>query len=148
LKIEGKVTGNYLNSILATQEAKDRGYDEALMLDMNGYVAQTSGANFFLEKDGVLYTAPPGHILLGVTRSVVMGICRELDIPVIEKSLRIEEMENADSAFACGTAAEIAGIESIDAKPFKKEWKDSIGAVIQEAYRCQVLDKSFGYVII
>jgi branched-chain amino acid aminotransferase len=148
LKIEGKVTGNYLNSILATQEAKDRGYDEALMLDMNGHVAQTSGANFFLEKDGVLYTAPQGHILLGVTRTVVMNICRELDIPVVEKAFKPKELEEADSAFVCGTAAEIAGVESIDAKPFRKEWKDSLGALVQEAYRCQVLDRSFSYVII
>ncbi len=148
LKIEGKVAGNYLNSILATQEAKERGYDEALMLDINGHVAQTSGANFFLEKDGVLYTAPAGHILLGVTRTVVKNICRELDIPVIEKHFKVEEMENADSAFVCGTATEIAGVESIDAKPFRKEWKDSLGAIVQEAYRCQVLDKSFSYVII
>ncbi len=148
LKIEGKVTGNYLNSILATQEARERGYDEALMLDINGHVAQTSGANFFLEKDGVLYTAPAGHILLGVTRTVVMNICRELDIPVVEKAFKVEEMEHADSAFVCGTATEIAGVESIDAKPFKKEWKDSVGAAVQEAYRCQVLDKSFSYVII
>jgi len=115
---------------------------------MNGYVAQTSGANFFMEKNGVLYTAPPGHILLGVTRSVVMNICRELDIPVVEKSFRVEDLEDADSAFVCGTATEIAGVESIDAKPFKKEWKDSIGAAVQEAYRCQVLDRSFSYVII
>ena len=148
LKIEGKVTGNYLTSILATQEAKDRGYDEALMLDMNGHVAQTSGANFFLEKNGVLYTAPAGHILLGVTRTVVKNICRELDIPVVEKAFKAEEMEDADSAFVCGTATEIAGVESIDAKPFRKEWKDSLGALVQEAYRCQVLDRSFSYVII
>lgn len=143
MKIEGKVTGNYLNSILATQEAKERGYDEALMLDINGHIAQTSGANFFLEKDGVLYTAPAGHIILGVTRTVVKNICRELDIPVVEKAFKVEEMENADSAFVCGTATEIAGVESIDAKPFRKEWKDSVGAIVQEAYRCQVLDKSF-----
>lgn len=148
MKIEGKVTGNYLNSILATQEAKERGYDEALMLDINGHIAQTSGANFFLEKDGVLYTAPAGHIILGVTRTVVKNICRELDIPVVEKAFKVEEMENADSAFVCGTATEIAGVESIDAKPFRKEWKDSVGAIVQEAYRCQVLDKSFSYVII
>ena len=56
--------------------------------------------------------------------------------------------KNADSAFLSGTATEIAGVESVDAKPFKKEWKDSIGAAVQEAYRCQVLDRSFSYVII
>jgi branched-chain amino acid aminotransferase len=148
LKMEAKVTGHYVNSILATSEAKVRGYDEALMLDMNGFVAEAPGANFFLEKDGVLYTPSLGHILPGITRQTVMNICRELDIPVKEKQIKVEELESADSAFLCGTAAEIVGIESIDAKPFKKEWFDSLGATVQEAYKCQVLEKSFSYVII
>lgn len=148
LKMEAKVSGHYVNSILATSEAKVRGYDEALMLDMNGNVGQAPGANFFLEKDGVLYTPPAGHILTGITRQTVMNICRELDIPVREKVITTEELESADSAFLCGTAAEVVGVESIDAKPFKKQWSDSLGATIQEAYKCQVLEKSFSYVII
>jgi branched-chain amino acid aminotransferase len=148
LKMEAKVTGHYVNSILATSEAKVRGYDEALMLDMHGNVAESPGANFFLEKNGVLYTPSLGHILPGITRQTVINICRELDIPVREKLITLEELETADSAFLCGTAAEIVGIESIDAKPFHKSWFDSLGATIQEAYKCQVLEKSFSYVII
>jgi branched-chain amino acid aminotransferase len=148
VKVEAKVTGHYVNSILATSEAKVRGYDEALMLDMNGHVAEAPGANFFFEKDNILYTPPLGHILPGITRQTVINICRELEIPVKEKSFKPEELEDADSAFLCGTAAEIVGVESIDAKPFRKKWSDSIGAVIQEAYKCQVLDKSFSHVII
>lgn len=148
LKMEAKVTGHYVNSILATSEAKVRGYDEALMLDMNGNVAEAPGANFFLEKNGVLYTPPVGHILPGITRQSVINICQEMDIPVKEKVIKQEDLEGADSAFLCGTAAEIAGIESIDAKPMRKEWFDSLGATVQEAYKCQVLEKSFSYVII
>ncbi len=148
LKMEAKVTGHYVNSILATSEAKVRGYDEALMLDMNGNVAEAPGANFFLEKNGVLYTPPAGHILPGITRQSVINICHEMDIPVKEKIIKQEDLEGADSAFLCGTAAEIAGIESIDAKPMRKEWFDSLGATVQEAYKCQVLEKSFSYVII
>jgi len=148
LKMEAKVTGHYVNSILATSEAKVRGYDEALMLDMNGNVAEAPGANFFLEKNGVLYTPSVGHILPGITRQTVINICRELDIPVKEKVIHPEELESADSAFLCGTAAEVVGIESIDAKPFRKPWYDSLGVSIQEAYKCQVLEKSFSYVII
>jgi branched-chain amino acid aminotransferase len=148
LKMEAKVTGHYVNSILATSEAKVRGYDEALMLDMHGNVAESPGANFFLEKNGVLYTPPLGHILPGITRQTVINICRELDIPVKERIIAPEELDSADSAFLCGTAAEIVGIESIDAKPFQKTWFDSLGATIQEAYKCQVLEKSFSYVII
>jgi branched-chain amino acid aminotransferase len=77
-----------------------------------------------------------------------MNIAKELDIPVQEKLFTPTELEDADSAFLCGTAAEIIGIESIDAKPFRKPWAQSIGAVIQEAYKCQVLEKSFTDVII
>ena len=148
VKVNAKVAGNYVNSILATGEARTRGYDEALMLDMNGFIAQTPAANFFMEKSGVLYTSPPGHILTGVTRQVVFSICKELDIPVKERNIRPEELESADSAFLCGTAAEIAGVESVDANPFRLDWFDSIGASIQEAYKCQVREKSFSYVII
>ena len=148
LKMEAKVTGHYVNNILATSEAKVRGYDDALMLDMNGYIGEAPGANFFMEKDGVLYTPSLGHILPGITRQTVLNICRELDIPVVERNIKPEELESADSAFLTGTAAEIAGIESIDAKPLQKEWQDSLGVTVQEAYKCQVLEKSFSYVII
>ncbi len=148
IRVEGKITGYYVNNILATTEAKSRGYDDALMLDLNGNVAAAPAGNFFLEKDGVLYTAPLGHIFPGITRHVVLNICRELDIPVVEKNIELHEVESADSAFLCGTAVDIAGIESIDANAFRKEWKDSLGAIVQEAYRCQVLERSFSYVII
>lgn len=148
IKIEAKACGHYINGILATSEAKVRGFDEALMLDMNGYVAQAPSTNLFLEKDGELFTPPRGHILPGITRATVMNICKELDIPVTEKLIKPTELEEADSAFLCSTGAEIAGVESIDAKPFKKDWEDSLGALIQEVYRSQVLEKSFSYVII
>lgn len=148
IKIDAKVTGYYVNSILATSEAKVRGFDDALMLDMNGNVAEAPGANFFMEKNGALYTPEQGHILPGITRQTVMNICRELDIPVIERKITLNDLEGAEGAFLCGTAAEITGIESIDAKSFKKPWYESLGATVQEAYKCQVLEKSFSYVII
>jgi branched-chain amino acid aminotransferase len=148
VKVEAKVTGHYVNSILATSEAKVRGYDEALMLDMNGHVAEAPGANFFFENDNVLYTPPLGHILPGITRQTVINICRELEIPVKEKFFNPEILEEADSAFLCGTAAEVVGIESIDAKTFRKPWSESLGAVIQEAYKSQVMEKSFSHMII
>ncbi len=146
--MEAKVTGHYVNSILATSEAKVRGYDEALMLDMNGNIAEAPGANFFLEKNGVLYTPSLGHILPGITRQTVINICRELDIPVKEKQIKPEELESADSAFLCGTAAEVVGIESIDAKPFRKPWYESLGRDGPGGIQVPVLEKSFSYVII
>jgi branched-chain amino acid aminotransferase len=148
IKVEAKVTGHYINSILATSEAKVRGFDEALMLDHQGYVAEGPGANFFYEKNGVLYTPPRGSILPGITRQTVINICHELDIPVEEKFFTPDVLRDADSAFFCGTAAEVVGIESIDAHPFRKPWKKTFGALIQEAYQCQVLDKSYADIII
>jgi branched-chain amino acid aminotransferase len=147
-KVEAKVTGHYINSILATSEAKVRGFDEALMLDMNGNVAEGPGANFFYEKDGVLFTPPLGHILPGITRETVINICRELEIPLIEKHFTPEDMEGMDSAFMCGTAAEIIGIQTIDARPMKKKWKESLGSTLQEVYKNIVLEKSYADTII
>jgi len=148
IKMEAKVCGHYVNSIMATMEAKERGFDEALMLDGNGFVAEGPGANFFFEKDGVLYTPPLGNILPGITRHTILDICKELDLPVEEKLFRPEELFDADSAFFCGTAAEVVPIESIEGQPFNKSWKNSMGLIIQEAYKCIVLDKSYSYVIV
>jgi branched-chain amino acid aminotransferase len=140
--VEAKVSGHYVNSILATQEAKDMGFDEALLLDVNGYVAEGPGANFFLEKDSVLYTPQLGSILPGITRATVLEICRELGIPVVEKQILPEEVYGADSAFYCGTAAEVIGIESLDNILFEKPWKQSLGAVVQKAYKNLVLENA------
>jgi branched-chain amino acid aminotransferase len=148
VKIEAKVCGHYVNSILATTEAKQRGFDEALMLDMEGNIAEGPGANFFYEKDNVLYTPAPGHILPGITRKTVLQICRELDIEVVEKKCRPEELFEADGAFFCGTAAEVVGIESIEGQAFNKPWKTTLGPIVQEAYKSIVLEKSMSYVII
>lgn len=148
IKIEAKACGHYVNSIMATMEAKERGFDEALMLDGNGFVAEGPGANFFFEKAGVLYTPPLGNILPGITRHTILDICKELDLPIEEKLFRPEELFEADSAFFCGTAAEIVPIESIEGQPFAKTWKNSMGLIVQEAYKCIVLDKSYSYVIV
>ena len=148
IHIEAKACGHYVNSILATSEAKARGFDEALMLDMDGNVAEAPGANFFFEKDGALHTPKPGHILPGITRRVVLEICQELDIPVFERAIHPDEVRTADSAFFCGTAAEITALESIEDKVFTKPWKKSLGRIIQEAYHCLTLDKNYSYVIV
>lgn len=147
-KVEAKACGHYVNSILATTEAKQRGFDEGLLLDMDGFVAEGPGANFFYEKDGVLYTPPRGSILPGITRQTVLEICAELDLKVVEKPFKPEDLFEADSAFFCGTAAEVIGIESVEGQKFGKPWKESLGAIVQEAYQCLVLDKSYSYVIV
>jgi hypothetical protein len=111
-------------------------------------VAEGPGANFFYEKDGVLYTPKLGNILPGITRQTVLEICSELDLKVEEKLFKPEDLFEADSAFFCGTAAEVIGIESIEGQKFSKPWKESMGAIIQKAYQCIVLDKSYSYVIV
>lgn len=142
-KIEAKATGHYVNSILASQEAKAKGFDEALLNDMNGYVAEGPGANVFIEKNKTLYTPKAGNILPGITRATVIEICEALDIPVVEKQITADEIHHADCAFFCGTAAEVIGMESLDDIPFSKQWSDTLGIQIQNAYKNLVVEKDY-----
>lgn len=142
-KIEAKAAGHYVNSILASQEAKANGFDEALLLDMNDFVAEGPGANVFFEKDGKLFTPSLGNILPGITRATVFEICSELQIPVEEKQFTIDELKDADAAFFCGTAAEVIGWESLDDTKFPKPWNETAGKIIQEAYMHKVIDKEY-----
>lgn len=134
VKIEAKVCGHYVNSILATTEAKRKGFDEALVLDSDGYLAEGPGANFFFEKDGVLYTPQLGNILPGITRATVLELAENLGIKVKKGLFRPEELYTADSAFYCGTAAEVIGIESVNEYQFPKKWNDSLGKKLQDEY--------------
>ena len=140
-KIEAKAAGHYVNSILASQEAKSKGYDECLLTDINGFVAEGTGANIFFEKNGKLITPPPGNILPGITRATVLEICSELNVEVEEKFFTTEELKTADAVFFCGTAAEVVGWESFDDVPFSKQWNESIGRTIQLAYKNRVIEK-------
>ncbi len=143
-KIEAKATGHYVNSIVASQDAKAKGYDEALLNDINGFVAEAPGANMFYEKDGKLFTPSLGNILPGITRATVIEICHELDIAVEERLFTTEEVkEHADAAFFCGTAAEVIGWESLDDIKMKKDWNDTVSKVIQDAYKARVIEKEF-----
>lgn len=139
--VNAKVSGHYVNSILACQQAKDKGYDEALLLDINGNVAEGPGANVFYEKDGILFTPPEGHILPGITRATVIELCAELGFNVVEELFTPDQMRGADAAFYCGTAAEIVELASLDDVPFRLSWEESISSIIQRAYKCRVLEK-------
>ena len=142
--VDAKVTGHYVNSILATTEAKQKGFDEALLLDANGNVAEGPGANFFFEKDEVLYTSPLGNILPGITRATMFELCHEMGFKLVEKYFTPEEVKGADSAFFTGTAAEVAGIASLDRVPFKLKWQDSLGAILQAKYTRRVAFNEYG----
>ncbi|MCG2617713.1 branched-chain amino acid transaminase [Terrimonas sp. NA20] len=140
--IQAKAGGHYVNSILASQEAKAAGYDEALLTDMNGFIAEGPGANIFFEKEGTLFTPALGNILPGITRATVLELCNELDIPVEEGQYSLEQLKEADTAFFCGTAAEVIGWESIDETKFPGNWNDSISKKIQTAYKDRVTESS------
>ena len=139
-KIHAKAAGHYVNSILASQEAKSKGYDEALLMDMNGNVAEGPGANFFYEKAGKLFTPSLGNILPGITRATVLELCDELNIPVEEKAFTKAEIYGADAAFFCGTAAEVIGFQSLDDQPFKLPWNDSVSKLVQDAYKNLIVE--------
>jgi branched-chain amino acid aminotransferase len=139
-KIEAKAAGHYVNSILASQEAKAKGFDEALLLDMNDNVAEGPGANLFFEKDGKLFTPAKGNILPGITRSTLIEICAGLNIEVEEKFFSIAELREADAVFYCGTAAEVIGWESLDNQALAKPWAGSLGQRIEKAYKNLVIE--------
>ncbi|CAN5255169.1 branched-chain amino acid transaminase [soil metagenome] len=141
--VEAKVVGHYTNSILATTEAKSRGFDEALLLDHMGFVAEGPGTNFFFEKDEVLYTPPAGNILPGITRATIIDLAYKTGIRVEEKHFTIEEVKNADSAFFTGTASEVIGIKSIDDEVFTTPWEDTVGYSMFLMYMHKVMNKEF-----
>jgi branched-chain amino acid aminotransferase len=110
-----KVSGHYLNSVLAKREALAGGYDEAILLDQQGYVAEATGENLFIARDGVLYTPPAaGGILEGITRESILRIARDKGIPVEERRFSRDYLYCADEAFMCGTAAEITPVREVD----------------------------------
>lgn len=111
---KAKVCGNYVNSILAKKEAIGNGYDEAIILDTDGYVSEASGENIFIVKDGVIKTPPLTSILPGITRDCVMEIARDCGISILEQRFTRDELYIADEVFLTGTAAEITPVRSVD----------------------------------
>jgi len=140
-KIEAKVCGHYVNSILAASEAKEKGFDEAILLDTDGFLAEGPGSNLFFEKGGKLFTPKTGNILPGITRATVIDLCKNLEIELVEGAFLPGDLANADGAFLCGTAAEVIGLQSLENKKFAKEWNDTLGKKLQTAYKSLVLQK-------
>lgn len=111
---KAKVSGNYVNSVLAKMEAVQDGYHEALMLDAQGYVSEASGENIFIVRKGVIKTTPLTSILEGITRASLMTLARDLGYEVVEQQFSRDEVYIADEAFFCGTAAELTPIREVD----------------------------------
>ncbi len=129
-----KSNGAYINSMLALQEAISGGADEALMLDPEGYVAEGSGENIFIIKNGVIYTPEVTACLNGITRSTVLTLADELGIKVVEKRITRDEVYIADEAFFTGTAAEVTPIREVDGRNIGIGRRGPVTERIQTAY--------------
>ena len=129
-----KANGNYMNSMLALKEALDTGYDEALLLDAEGYVMEGSGENIFIVRDGVIYTPDLTSALDGITRKTVIALADEAGYPVIEKRITRDEVYIADEAFFTGTAAEVTPIREVDGRAIGAGSRGPITEQLQTRY--------------
>jgi len=131
---KAKANGNYINSILALQEALSAGYDEALLLDHEGYVAEGSGENLFVVRNGVLYTPETTSALEGITRETILTIAQEQGLKVVEKRMTRDEVYVADEAFFTGSAAEVTPIREYDDRQIGSGTRGPITEKIQALY--------------
>jgi branched-chain amino acid aminotransferase len=131
---KAKANGNYMNSMMALREALQNGYDEALLLDVEGYVAEGSGENIFIVRDGVLYTPELTSCLDGITRGSVIQMAQERGYEVREKRITRDEVYIADEAFFTGTAAEVLPIRELDNREIGCGSRGPITAELQAAY--------------
>ncbi len=129
-----KASGHYINSMLALQEAVSAGADEALLLDPEGYVAEGSGENVFIIKDGVIYTPEVTACLNGITRNTVLTLARENGLDIVEKRITRDEVYIADEAFFTGTAAEVTPIRELDGRQIGAGRRGPITTTLQKAY--------------
>ncbi|KVH55210.1 branched chain amino acid aminotransferase [Burkholderia sp. MSMB1072] len=132
--VRAKASGWYVNSILANQEATADGYDEALLLDVDGYVSEGSGENFFLVNNGKLYTPDLSSCLDGITRDTVITLAKDAGIDVIEKRITRDEVYTADEAFFTGTAAEVTPIRELDNRTIGSGARGPVTEKLQSAF--------------
>ncbi len=135
---KAKANGNYMNSMLALQEALACGCDEAMLLDNEGYVAEGSGENIFLVRDGVIYTPDLTSALDGITRNTIFQMAEEIGVPVKEKRITRDEVYVADEAFFTGTAAEVTPIREVDNRKIGIGRRGPITEKLQSMYFDQV----------
>jgi branched-chain amino acid aminotransferase len=132
---QAKAVSNYTNSILASMEATDEGYDEALLLDVHGFVSEGAGENLFLVRNGVVHTPDlSSGALNGITRNTVFSICQDLGVKLVERSITRDEVYIADEAFFTGTAAEVTPIREVDRLEIGNGKPGPITMRIQAAY--------------
>lgn len=131
---KAKANGNYMNSILANNEATADGYDEALLLDVDGFVAEGSGENIFIVRKGKLYTPDLTSALEGITRDTIVQLAAGMGLELIEKRITRDEVYTADEAFFTGTAAEVTPIRELDRRPIGEGVRGPITTELQKRY--------------
>lgn len=136
LMAKGKVVGHYVNSVLAKREALAAGYQEAILLDVQGRVTEATGENVWMVRDGVVYTPPMGNSILGgITRDTILQLLRsDLGLPVIERDIARDELWIADEIFMCGTAAEVTPVRELDDRVIGTGTRGVITKKIQDRY--------------
>ena len=132
--VRAKASGYYINSILANQEVTAHGYDEALLLDTDGYVSEGSGENVFIVRDGIIYTPDLASCLAGITRDSIIKIAHDLGIEVREKRITRDEMYCCDEAFFTGTAAEVTPIRELDDRTIGNGGRGPVTEKIQNVF--------------
>ncbi len=142
---KAKANGNYMNSMMALREALACGCDEALLLDTEGYVAEGSGENIFIVRDGALYTPDLTSALDGITRDTVFKLAAEIGVPVHEKRITRDEVYIADEAFFTGTAAEVTPIRELDGRAIGSGTRGPITEKLQAMYFDQVYGRRSRY---
>jgi len=143
---KAKAVANYLNSQMAKFEAVDAGYDEALLRDDHGYIAEASGAAFFMVRDGILITPPSDNTLESITQKTIIDLAKDMGIEVEKKRITREEVYIADEAFFTGTAAEVTPIREVDARIIGSGTRGPITEKLQAAYFDVVAGKNPDYI--
>jgi branched-chain amino acid aminotransferase len=131
---KAKVSGNYVNSVLAKTESQRQGFDEAILLDHEGYVTECSGANLFLVRGGRLVTPPRDAILEGITRDTIFALAADLGLDAIETRVSRDHLYVADEVFVCGTAAEVLGVAEIDTRQIGSGGTGPVTSRLRAAY--------------
>ncbi|MFN2196966.1 MAG: branched-chain amino acid transaminase [Anaerolineales bacterium] len=131
---KAKISGNYVNSMLVKTLALRSGYDEAVILDPQGFVAECTGENFFMVRHGAVYTPPLANVLEGITRDSILTLARDLGYPVIETAISRDLLYIADEAFICGTAAEVVPIRAMDTRVIGSGQMGPVTRQIQQAF--------------
>jgi len=135
---KAKITGNYANSVLAKTESVRLGFDEAIMLDPQGYVAECTGENLFLVREGKIYTPPTAPVLEGITRDAVVTLAEDLGYPVSEGPVSRDQLYIADEVFVCGTAAECVALREIDFRTIGDGRMGPVTKAVQGAFQAAI----------